>query len=165
MAQSCKLKLCMWNLSYSILQTSHSKFSGQIFPGSLLRILQDLFIYLLFTGLSLEKLSVFSGKICHLRNISKFFRSCQFWCGNWTNRSSWREICFRSGRSKVLSVSYQAPQLWEFTTTSVRTTECSSLLARPGNTMRHKKYYLNEKVSLANQVDFQNLNIKNAAFC
>lgn len=63
-------------------------------------------------------------------------------------------------RSNVLSVSYQAPQPSELITTSVRITESSSLLARPGNTAKHKKGYLNEKVSVANQVDFQNPDIK-----
>lgn len=62
-------------------------------------------------------------------------------------------------RSNVLSLSYQTLQPWEFTT-SVRITECFSLLARPGNTTKHKKYYLNGKVALANQADFQNPNIK-----
>lgn len=66
-------------------------------------------------------------------------------------------------RSSVLSVSYQTPQPWELTTTSVRVTECSSLLARPGHTTKHK-YYLNGKVSLANQVDFQNPYIKMQCF-
>lgn len=57
------------NLSLQIFWTNFPRKSLEDFTG---------FIYLLFTGLSLEKLSVFSGKICHLRNISKFFRSCQF---------------------------------------------------------------------------------------
>ena len=43
---------------------------------------------------------------------------------------------------------------------SVKMTDFSSLLARPGNTTKHTKYYLNGKVSFAKPVDFQNSNIK-----
>lgn len=61
-------ELCRWNLSYSVLQTSCFKYSGQTFAASLSGILKDLF------SLSLEDLYESSGKSLPSKKHQQIFQ-------------------------------------------------------------------------------------------